>query len=119
MNKISDNILYLFFAIMALTEIFSQFLLKKGSIHKDYLNMYFFLGLIAIFITYVFLYLVMRTGKHISVIHAIHHTSIAVILALGAFFLFSQKLEPMQIFALSLVIIGTFILARSENGHHH
>ena len=58
MFKISDNTLYLFFAIMALTEIFSQFLLKKGSIHKDYLNMYFFLGLIAIFITYVFLYFV-------------------------------------------------------------
>ena len=116
---ISNEQLILFFIIMAFTEISAQFLLKKGADHKSHFNIYFILGLLAIFITYVFLYFVMRTGKHISVIHAIHHTSIAVILALGAFFLFSQKLEPMQIFALSLVIIGTFILARSENGHHH
>lgn len=116
---ISNEQLILFFIIMAFTEISAQFLLKKGADHKSHFNIYFILGLLAIFITYVFLYFVMRTGKHISVIHAIHHTSIAVILALGAFFLFSQKLEPMQIFALSLVIIGTFILARSESGHHH
>ena len=48
MSKISDNTIYLFFAIMALTEISAQFLLKKGSTHKDYLNLYFFLGDLAI-----------------------------------------------------------------------
>ena len=116
---ISNQQLIYFFIIMALTEISAQFLLKKGSEHKNHINMYFLLGILAILITYVFLYFVMRTGKHISIIHAIHHTSIAIILSLGAFFLFSQKLEPMQIGALSLVIVGTFLLAISENGHHH
>ena len=116
---ISNQQLILFFIIMAFTEISSQFLLKKGADHKSHFNIYFILGLIAILITYIFLYYVMRTGKHISIIHAIHHTSMSVIIALGAFFIFSQKLEPLQIFALSLVIIGTFILATSENGHHH
>lgn len=115
---ISNKQLILFFIIMALTEISAQFLLKKGSDHKSKFNIYFILGLLAILITYIFLYFVMRSGKHISIIHAIHHTSIAVILAIGAFFLFSQKLKPLQLFALSLVITGTFILATSENGHH-
>ena len=116
---LSNQQLILFFIIMAFTEITAQFLLKKGADHKSHFNIYFILGLLAILITYIFLYFVIRTGKHISIIHAIHHTSISVIIALGAFFIFSQKLEPLQIFALSLVIIGTFILATSENGHHH
>lgn len=116
---ISNQQLILFFVIMAFTEITAQFLLKKGADHKSHFNIYFILGLLAILITYIFLYMVMRTGKHISIIHAIHHTSIAVVIAIGAFLLFSQKLEPLQIFALSLVITGTFILATSENGHHH
>ena len=116
---ISNEQLILFFVIMAFTEISAQFLLKKGADHKSHFNIYFILGLLAILITYIFLYIVMRTGKHISIIHAIHHTSIAVVIALGAFFLFSQKLDLKQLFALSLVITGTFILATSENGHHH
>jgi len=116
---ISNQQLILFFIIMAFTEITAQFLLKKGADHKSHFNIYFILGLLAILITYLFLYFVMRTGKHISIIHAIHHTSISVIIAIGAFFLFSQKLEPLQLIALSLVIIGTFILATSENEHHH
>lgn len=116
---ISNQQLILFFIIMAFTEISAQFLLKKGADHKSHFNIYFILGLFAIFITYIFLYFVMRTGKHISIIHAIHHTSMSVIIAIGAFFLFSQKLDLKQIFALSLIIIGTFILATSENGHHH
>ena len=116
---ISNQQLILFFIIMAFTEITAQFFLKKGADHKSYINIYFISGLLAILITYIFLYFVMRTGKHISIIHAIHHTSISVIIALGAFFLFSQKLDSIQTFALSLVIIGTFILAISENGHHH
>jgi len=116
---ISNEQLILFFIIMAFTEISAQFLLKKGADHKSHLNIYFILGLLAILITYIFLYFVMRTGKHISIIHAIHHTSIAIVIAIGSFFLFSQKLEPLQIFALSLVISGTFILATSDNGHHH
>ena len=116
---ISNQQLILFFVIMAFTEITAQFLLKKGADHKYQFNIYFILGLLAILITYIFLYMVMRTGKHISIIHAIHHTSIAVVIAIGAYFLFSQKLEPLQIFALSLVITGTFILATSENNQHH
>ena len=116
---ISNEQLILFFVIMAFTEITAQFLLKKGADHKYQFNIYFILGLLAILITYIFLYMVMRTGKHIAIIHAIHHTSIAVVIALGAFFIFSQKLDLKQLFALSLVITGTFILATSENGHHH
>jgi multidrug transporter EmrE-like cation transporter len=119
MSKISDNTIYLFFAIMALTEISSQFLLKKGSAHKDYLNLYFFLGLIAIFITYVFLYLVMRTGKHLSVIHATHHTFIIIALSLGSYFLFSQTLNNSQMIGLIAVIIGTIILSLNEENHSH
>ena len=116
---ISNEQLILFFVIMAFTEITAQFLLKKGADHKSQFNIYFILGLLAILITYIFLYIVLRSGKHTSIIHAIHHTSIAVVIAIGAYFLFSQKLEPLQIFALSLVITGTFILATSENNQHH
>jgi multidrug transporter EmrE-like cation transporter len=116
---ISNKQLILFFIIMAFTEITAQFLLKKGADHKYHFNIYFILGLLSILITYIFLYFVMRTGKHISIIHAIHHTSISVFIAFGAFFLFSQKFDPLQLFALSLVIIGTFILSTSNENHHH
>jgi multidrug transporter EmrE-like cation transporter len=116
---ISNQELILFFIIMAFTEISAQFLLKKGADHKSHFNVYFILGIFAILITYIFLYFVMRTGKHISIIHAIHHTSMSVIIAIGAFFLFSQKLGPLQIFALSMIIIGTFILATSDKNNHH
>lgn len=116
---ISNEQLIVLFIIMAFTEISSQFLLKKGADHKSHFNIYFILGLLAILITYFVLYFVMRTGKHISIIHAIHHTSMSVIIAIGAFFLFSQKLTPLQIFALSMIIIGTFILATSDENHHH
>jgi multidrug transporter EmrE-like cation transporter len=52
----------------------------------------------------------MKSGKHISVISAIHHTSIVIVIALGSFFIFSQHLNKIQLFALALVVIGTFLL---------
>lgn len=116
---ISNQQLILFFIIMAFTEISAQFLIKKAADQKSYINIYFILGLLAILITYIFLYFVMKTGKHISIIHAIHHTSMNIIIALGAYFLFSQKLNPIQIFALFMIIIGTFIISLSGNGHDH
>lgn len=114
---ISDKILIFFFIIMSFSEILSQYFLKKGSYHNNVLNLYFYLGLIAIIITYIFLYLVMRSGKHLSIIHAIHHTFIAIFLAFGSYYLFSQKLTHIQLFAIILVICGTFILAISDKDH--
>ena len=37
----------------------------------------------------VCIFYILRTGKNISIIHAIHHTSMSVIIAIGALFLFS------------------------------
>ena len=119
MFNLSDNSIYLFFAIMAVTEISAQFLFKKGSKHKDHLNLYFCLGLLAIFITYIFFYLVMRSGKHLSVIHATHHTFIIIALSIGSYFLFSQTLNSNQMVGLVAVIIGTIILALNEKDHIH
>lgn len=119
MFNLSDNSIYLFFAIMAVTEISAQFLFKKGSNHKDHLNLYFCLGLLTIFITYIFFYLVMRSGKHLSVIHATHHTFIIIALSIGSYFLFSQTLNSSQMIGLVAVIIGTIILALNEKDNIH
>ena len=111
----NNNQLLLFFTIMALTEITAQFLLKLGSNHKEYINIYFLLGLLAITITYILLYIVLKTGKHISVISAIHHTSIILALAIGSYILFSQSLNSIQLLGLLFLITGTVILAFYEN----
>ena len=103
--------IYLLFILMAIVEITAQFLLKKGSQSKKNINIYLFSGLIFVLLTYVILYFVMRSGKHISVIHAIHHTSIAIFISLGSYILFKQSLNKKQLCGLIFVIIGTFILS--------
>ena len=110
--------LYFLFILMGIVEIVAQFLLKKGSQSKNNINIYLFTGLIFILVAYIILYFVMRTGKHISVIHAIHHTSIAIFIAFGSYILFKQNLNKKQLGGLILVIIGTFILSLNENNNH-
>ena len=111
----NNNQLILIFILMAVTEITAQILLKKGSNHKEYINIYFLLSLLVITITYILLYIVLKTGKHISVISAIHHTSIILALAIGSYILFSQSLSNIQLIGLLFLIIGTIILAFYEN----
>ena len=114
----NKEILVLFF-IMAISEISAQFLIKKGANHPDDFNIFVILGILCIMITYILLYFIMKTGKHLSVISAIHHTSIVIVIALGSFFIFSQKLNKTQLFALSLIIIGTFLLTLQDTDHSH
>ena len=99
---------------MAFFEIFSQYLLKQASLEKNHNNIYLLFGLLFIIFTYIILYYIMKTGNHLSIIHAIHHTSIVMFIALGSYIFFNQKLNQIQTIGLILVIIGTFILSLNE-----
>ena len=114
----NKELLFLFF-IMAISEISSQFLIKKGADHPDDFNIFVILGILCIVITYILMYFIMKSGRNISVINAIHHTSIVIVIALGSFFIFSQHLNKIQLFALALVIIGTFLLTLYDTEHSH
>ena len=105
------------FILMAFFEIYSQYLLKQASLEKNHNNIYLLFGLLFIVFTYILLYYIMKTGTHLSIIHAIHHTSIVIFIALGSYIFFNQVLSQIQIIGLIFVIIGTFILSLNENNY--
>lgn len=117
--NITNLQIILLFILMAITEILAIFLLKKGSTHKNLINMYLGFGLILIIFTYILFYITMKSDKHISVIHAIHHTTIATSIFIMSFLYFNQELNKKQLFALLAVIISTFMLSIYDDNHSH
>jgi hypothetical protein len=112
------NIILLFIA-MAIGEITAQLLITKSVNHKNYFNIYFYLALIAFLFTYCFLYILMRSTKHghhihhlhnIAFLHSIHHSFVAVILLISGFLIYSHTIDILQLFALAMIITGTYIL---------
>tara|TARA_R110002020_G_scaffold474394_1_gene705572 strand:+ start:375 stop:728 length:354 start_codon:yes stop_codon:yes gene_type:complete len=115
LDNLSAHHIYILFIIMALCEILTQFSFKQAAEDsKNSFNKFYFIGLITINITYFLYYKIIRTGKHLSVIHAIHHTIVLLAITLGSFYIFNQKLNFYQILALIGLIISTSVITMNE-----
>ena len=101
---------------MALCEIMTQFCFKQAAQDtKNNYNHFYFIGLLTINITYFLYYKIIRTGKHLSVIHAIHHTIVLLAITLGSYYIFKQQLNLYQMLALAGLILCTTIITMNEN----
>ena len=115
LDNLSVHHIYIIFFVMALCEIVTQFSFKQAAQDsKNKFNHFYFIGLLTINITYFLYYKIIRTGKHLSVIHAIHHTIVLLAITLGSFYIFQQKLNIYQILALIGLIICTTVITMNE-----
>ncbi len=101
--------------IAAVLEITTQFLFKNGSYSKEFFNLYFVLGLLSIFIAYTLYYYIVRSGLHLNIVHSLYHIFVILILAVGSYFLFNQKLNNMQIISIVGILIFTIMLTVFNN----
>jgi len=109
----------LLFIAMGVAEITAQMFITKSVNHKNYFNVYYYLAIISFIVTYSFMYILMRTTEHghhlhhlhnIAFIHSMHHSFVAIILLISGYLLFSHTVEYLQLFALSMIIGGTYLL---------
>ena len=113
------HVLMIFHYFLVFPRFYIFYEIRNDSPMFMHFNIYFYLALIAFIFTYCFLYILMRSTKHghhvhhlhnIAFLHSIHHSFVAVILLISGFLIYSHTIDILQLFALAMIITGTYIL---------